>query len=309
MLRKFETVRFSRIDIGMFFLFLNIRKSVDIDLTTLFWKCPFTYHIREVLSGNWDTLVTLAIPENVNSLESVRGVLKKLNKAGINSRLVEVTSSGVSNSFDYYSSCSGCWEIPWDLERLLLSKIYCERLAEVFPRVDHGRVYTDIDIDEIDIRILDMFWRGCNTVSEIRSRLGIGRQKVVNRIKRLRESEMISTIWEVHNIGLVENAYITTKDNDAGMAIAAWIQRLPRAIVSFDERVCLSLVVSLPTGGIHGVANALRVIPREVSINQLGMITKGRWGFPSYEWDTETLSWSFPRDRVNRWLESLDGNI
>ena len=305
-LRKFESVRFSRLDIDMYILLLSMRGGDYDAREALLQKCPFTYNIREVLTGEWDTLVTLAIPENVNSIRSILRALERLKKAGIENRLMEVHSSGVATNFHYYSADEGRWRIPWDLERVVLAKIYTEQLAGVFPRIDYARKYLDIEIDDTDIQILELFWKQHTTLSQIRERIEIGRQNALKRVKRLRENGIINTIWEVHNIGLNENALVAADDEDTGRTIAAWTQNLPRSIISFDEKDRLSLIVNLPIGGCCGMANALRVLPHPVKMMQLGMTRAGSWQFPTEYWDTETQSWSFPRHKMDEWFDLID---
>lgn len=303
-LHKFEVVRFSRIGIRMFHMLLSTDADEDNPHKYLA-KCPFLYSTSNVLSGEWSVFAILAVPDNMDNIRALQSFQNAASKWNVKTYSAEVVSSGTRFCLDYYSSEKMLWAIPWDLERVQLAKIYEGGLATMFPRVDEPKNEGRLQLDELDMRILDAVWNRLTSVSKIRANLKVGQKRVADRLKLFRKQGLISTQWEVHNIGLTEFAFATTENSEIGRAIAAWSLRLPRCIVSFDLDGRMLMQGSFPIGGGYGFAWALGTLPKVVSIGLLSPPIYGNWGFPLDLWNSNKNSWNCPRQKIGGWLESI----
>ncbi len=302
-LRKFETVRFSKIGIRMFQLLVG-HNSDDASKEYLS-GCPFLYGIRPVISRPRYCLAILAVPDNQNSIDALEKVTKHLVEREIDHRLFEVISSGTNYCFDYYEVDKGTWAIPWNLEAVQLAKIHRDGLASLFPRITEEKTVIQKDFDEFDIQILGCMWRGVSSVSKIRTELRAGQERVANKLKTLREKGVISLMWEIHNIGLSENLIVFTDDIQTGESLAAWSQRFPRIIQSFDENQRLVLVTSLPQGGCYEMVMAMQTLEEPIQIDILGQPLHGNWVFPVDLWDANRQYWRSPDDKIDQWMDSI----
>lgn len=303
-LRKFETVRFSKIGIRMFHLLIGTGNPEESSWGLL-KKSPFVYSMRRVLSGSWQLLATLTIPDNPESIRAVDEFITTVERWKFRTLLTEIVSSGTHYCFDYYSGESGKWHIPWDIERIQVRKIHTDNLWPLFPKIDQPREKVSREFDALDMQILSKVWNRVSSISEIRRQLKVGQERVASKMKSLREEGIIAETWEVHNIGLTESAMLLSHDVEVGRAIAAWTNRLPKSIVSWDLDSRLTLLSSLPEGGSYGLLWALESLPRVVSANLLGPPIHGRWGFPEGLWNESTQRWQFPSERVAEWFESI----
>lgn len=301
-LRRFDRTPFSRVGIRMFYFLLG---GSGEDPFRFLKDCPFLYVYQKILTGNWDALATICVPDNIHSIRSIRDFIQVLSKWEVESWWTEIASSGVVNSFDYYDIQKGGWNIPWEALALQFRKIHGDRLAHAFPRVDKPPSRTKLELDWLDIRILDEVRQGKSSVSKVRNALRVGQDKVARRLKRLRDEELIVTTWEVHHVGLDEYMFISTDSKEVGESIAGWAQTLPRSIISFDVDRRLSMTSQLPTGGSYGMANALETQSHSISIGLLGMRHYGGWGLPIGLWDSDSQRWMFPAKEVQDWFESL----
>jgi len=303
-LRKFEVVRFSKIGIRMFHLLIGTDNPNESSLNLLD-KCPFVYGMRRVLSGPWQLLATLTIPDNQESIRAVDEFMKTVNRWDFQTVLTEVVSSGIHYCFDYYSVDTAGWDIPWDLERIQVRKIYTDSLSSAFPRIDHPREGMRLEFDDLDMKILDRVWNRVGSVAKIRKELHVGQERVATKLRLLREEGIVNEQWEIHNIGLTESIALFTSDVEIGKAIAAWANRLPKSIVSFDLDNQLMMISSVPVGGGYGMGWALESLSKAVSANLLGPPIYGRWGFPLHLWRSDSQRWTFPDQQVAEWFESF----
>ncbi len=302
-LRKFDVVRFSRIGIRMFNLLLG-SEAEEGEPDRFLAQCPFLHSVRPILSGSMHLLATLFVPDNPRSIKAIDEFVSILQGLGISALSQEVISSGTSDCFDYYSPEESSWRIPWDLESVQVNRIHKDGLASALPRVDTEKLSGQPVLDELDIRILAAIRAGANSVSKIRKHLKAGQERVAAKLRDFREIGIVSTIWEVHNIGLNEHVLVTTFDPDLGESIAAWVQRLPRSIVSFNLKRELTLISSLPTGGSYGMTWTLRPFHNDVLVMLLDNPTYAGRPFPVDLWDYETNRWLSPRNAIVKWLDS-----
>jgi DNA-binding Lrp family transcriptional regulator len=303
--RKYDRVPFSRVGIRMFYMLLAAEENSE-SLLSLLTPCPFIYAYRKVLAGRWDALASLAIPDNDKSIRALLRFQHLMDKWGYTTSLIEVASSGTVNCFDYYDCRNGMWAIPWELLEIQIRKVYNEQLGSVFPRIDHPASRTQIHLDRLDMQILDQIRNGSSSIAKVRTALHIGQQRAARKLKRMREAGLILSTWEIHNIGLNESVIAVTDDKRTAESIAAWTQRLPRSIVSFDENRKLCLVTQLPSGGSFGMAKALSSLSGRVTVDILGMKIYGAWGFPTSLWDVSGQRWWAPEDGLREWFERMN---
>ena len=307
-LMEFERPPFSRIGIGLFHGLIS-QTTGDVDLYNLFKNCPFLYSFRQVVSGRHHALATLSIPNNPESEDLLKQGLKILEKKGVTTETHHVVSSGIAHCFDYYSPKTGAWDIPWELLTIHLERIYHDNLAATMPRVYTPEKRTTMKLDELDMRIFDCLKMRISSVAKMRSKLRVGQQRLVNHLNALRENGLIAKQWEAHNIGLTENAFVYTKNREAGQAIAAWALRLPRAVISFSSEKELMLEAYLPRGGSYGLASALETINGDTSVGILSSKIYGGWGFPSHLWNPKLQNWTCPKKELKDWIESISSEV
>lgn len=304
-LRRFDRVPFSKIGIRMFNLFISSEKSA-LEILNLLEDLPFLYSYQGVLTGSWNGLAVLSVPDNPKSIRLVESLRHLLAKCDLETLLLEIASSGVSVCFDHYDVSSKNWFLPWELLEVHLRRIYNDKLAHVIGMVDTPPEKMNLKLDALDMLIIDQMRQRNTSIAKIRTQLKIGQQKASDRVRRLREGGLIDTLWEVHNIGLIESVIISTEDVQTGEAIAAWALRLPRAIISFNADRHLSLVAQLPQGGSYGITRALSFLSHQVDVGLLDEKIYGGWGFPIELWDEQKHAWSYPEEKMNTWLASLE---
>jgi len=257
------------------------------------------------VSGYWHFLATLSVPDNIENIQNLERGCDMVRGWGVETSLLEIASSGVSTCFDYYSVETGGWNVPWALMSVQLKRIHDDGLAPVAPRIDRPAAKSRLELDELDMKIVDCIRRGVTSIAEIRKALRVGQQRVVDRLKALRDEGLIVTTWEAHNIGLVESEVLAVQDPKAGESISAWAQRLPRCIVSFDTSRRLVLLADLPQGGTYGFSTAIAVLPHCVNSGLLNYKVYGQWGFPAEMWDSGRQRWLSSTDKMNQWLSTL----
>jgi DNA-binding Lrp family transcriptional regulator len=304
-LRRFDRVPFSRIGIRMFNLFIASDMSA-LNLLRTLEDFPFLYSYQRVLTGSWDALAVLSVPDNSMSIRLVNSLPKILGKLGCEVLLLEIVSSGVVTCFDHYDTTEKNWFLPWELLELHLRRIYNDGLAKTIGMIDKPAERVDIKLDDLDMQIIDQMRAGNTSIARIREKLRIGQKKASDRVRRLRDAGLVDTLWEVHNIGLNEPVIVSTEDVTAGEAIAAWARRLPRAIISFNAKRHLSMMVQLPRGGSYGLTRALSFLSHQVDVGLLDEKLYGGWGFPIDLWDEKKQGWSYPKTEIDAWLASLN---
>ncbi|MHA2264116.1 MAG: hypothetical protein ACXAEN_17105 [Candidatus Thorarchaeota archaeon] len=303
-LRRFNRVPFSKMDIRMFYMLLSSAGGESKSLECLA-PCPFLYAYRRVLSDMWDVLAILAVPENDDNLKALRLFAERTKDTSVKVRILEIFSSGVSHCFDHYDTSLGRWNIPWELLHFQLKRIYNDRLWPAFPRIDIPSSKAGLIIDNLDIRILNEVRRGISSVGKIRRSLRIGQERAATRLKRLRKAGVILPTWEVHNVGLNEPVFTTCNDPELSKAIAAWAQRLPKNIISFDSGGCLYMISQLPKGGAFGLISAFAHFESRTHVDALDVGMYGARGFPHDHWDPDNQSWTSNRKAIEDWLSVL----
>lgn len=302
-LREFTRIPFSKIKIDMAHLIIK-RAGGIIDPFILIKDCPFLYSYRQVLAGPWDSIGTLCIPNNPKSIDYLKKGLDLISKCGFETNIHDIRSSGVSTSFDFYRENEG-WDIPWELMSVQLDRILKDDLAQAFPRVDKPQASTTLSLTKFDMQIVECILNGINSVASIRTELRVGQERLATRLRELRDSGLIATIWEAHNIGLHEHVFVCEVDPRTSEAISGWTQRLPRSIISFSERGDLSMQVDLPAGGSYGFSLALEDATNMTQVAILSPKIYGVWGFPIDLWDPRYQKWSCPENALVDWIARI----
>lgn len=303
-LRRYDIVHFSRIGIRMFYLLIG-KTDVDEDPLDLVKNCPFVYSVQRVISGPWEIICLLSVPDNIDSIKSVMTFQKILLKRKYDVKITEIVSSGRNHCFDYYYVDSSTWNIPWELMEVNLHRIHNSNLADVIPNICTIRAPTHLSLDKTDIEILDLVRKGINSISKIRQTLRIGQANAHARLKRLRDDGIVETLWEVHNVGLTESAVVISFEEHVGKSIAAWSQRLPKAFISFNVDQDMFLRVFLPQGGSYSLAHCLNRSIGDIDVCLTGEPIYGKWGFPVHMWNPDNNRWLAPLDDISSWFESI----
>ncbi|MEM2141681.1 MAG: helix-turn-helix domain-containing protein [Candidatus Thorarchaeota archaeon] len=303
-LRQWTTVRFSKIGIRMFNLLMD-SEDPNENLTRLFDHCPFVYSMRNIITGRWRLLVTLSIPDNHDSIRALNTFEREIRKRGISVEHSEVMSSGANFSLEYYDPDRGVWNIPWSIVKTELERIHRDGLASAMPKFYVQKEELVRDLDGLDMVIARMVHSGRQSVSTIRSELRVGQEKVASKLKRMRKLGVLGTIVELHNVGLVENAFILSHEPSAGESLAAWAIRLPRSIVAFDIDDSMIMMCGLPCGGGYGLMRTIEGLHPGVSGGLIGDVMQDRWIIPFELWDEDRHEWNCPDEQIGLWLDCI----
>jgi hypothetical protein len=275
------------------------------DPTPVITDCPFLYNVQPILSGPWQVLARLAVPDNSESLESLNKMATILHDNGIAVDIAETHSAGKSNSFYHYNMKSYKWEIPWVAMEGWGHRIKEESLDKIVDCIDYPSKTTDAYLDSLDIQILGHIHNGISSTRSLRKNLSIGQNKLVHRIKRLRNEDLVHKVWSVYNIGLVERVSLRATDRRTASILDAWARDLPRVFLHYAQKRTLLMITELPAGGSAKLMNVLRSLKWPVTISPLGSGVWGRWDFPSHLWSTEKQGWQAPHREIDAWLNRL----
>jgi DNA-binding Lrp family transcriptional regulator len=275
------------------------------DPTPLVTDCPFLYNVQPILSGPWQVLARLAVPDNSKNIESLNKMASILNNNGYAVDVAETHSAGMSNSFYHYNMKSHKWEIPWIAMEGWGHRIREESLDDVVDCIDFPSKTTDAYLDSTDIQILGHIHDGITSIRALRTNLSIGQNKLVRRIKRLRDEDLIRRVWSVFNIGLVERVSLRATDKRTASILDVWARDLPRAYLHYAQKRTLLMITELPAGGSAKMMSVLRSLKWPVTISPLGSGVWGQWDFPSRHWSAEKQCWQSPQHEIDSWLNRL----
>ncbi len=300
---ELTTTPFSKIGIRTFHVLLAA-PSWD-DPARFIKDCPFLYDIQPVLSGPWQVISRLAVPDNITNIKALNQMISIFQRNGISVDVSETRSVGVTNSFYHYNTKSRQWDIPWVALESWGYRIQSESLHQIIEQIDYPTKTTDHYLDPIDMRILELAHQGIVSTRVVRRELSIGQNKLSNRIKKLREEELIRKTWAVYNIGLVERVALRATDKTTSSMLDAWSRELPRGYLRYEENRNLLLMVELPLGGSTKLMDVLRKLKWPVTISPIGSGVWGQWEFPKRFWDVDKQSWTSPRSELATWLNKL----
>ncbi|TFH04860.1 MAG: AsnC family transcriptional regulator [Candidatus Thorarchaeota archaeon] len=300
---ELTTAPFSRIGIRTFHVLIS-GPSWD-DPTRYIKNCPFLYDIRPILSGPWQVISRLAVPDNIDNTQAIDQMASILHRNGIAVDVTETYSVGVTDSFYHYNTKTKQWNIPWVAMESWGHRIQAESLDQLVERIDYPAKVTDHYLDSIDIEILELAHQGISSTRALRKKLSIGQTNLSNRVQKLRAEELIRKIWSVYNIGLVERVALRTTDRKTSGMLDVWSRELPRGFLRYEENRSLLTVVELPLGGSIKLMDALRKLKWPVSISPIGSGVWGQWNFPKQLWDVDKQRWTSPRPEIISWLDQL----
>ncbi|TFG28719.1 AsnC family protein [Candidatus Thorarchaeota archaeon] len=300
---ELTTTPFSRIGIRTFHVLLS---SSAMDDPTRFIKgCPFLYDVRSILSGPWQVLGRLAVPDNIDNTKALDQMISILQRNGIGVDVSETYSVGVTNSFYHYNTMNCQWDIPWIAMESWGYRIQNESLYKLIDRIDIPTKTTDYYLDHLDMRILEQVHQGLGSTRSLRSKLSIGQNKLSRRVRTIRNQQLIRTTWAVYNIGLVERVALRTTDKVTSEMLDAWSRELPRSYLRFEDNRNLLLMIELPSGGLTKLMDVLRKLKWPVTISPLGSGVWGQWEFPKRLWDVDKQRWNSPVKEIRNWLNAL----
>ncbi|MGY5878860.1 MAG: AsnC family transcriptional regulator [Candidatus Thorarchaeota archaeon] len=300
---ELTTTPFSRIGIRTFHVLLAA-SSWD-DPTRFIKDCPFLYDIRPILSGPWQVISRLAVPDSRDNIKALDQMVLILQRNGISVDVSETHSVGVTNSFYHYNTRSSQWDIPWVALESWGHRIQSESLHQVIEQIDYPAKTTDHYLDPIDMKILELAHQGIASTRVLRKELSIGQNKLSNRIKKLRAEELIRKIWAVYNIGLVERMALRATDKTTSQMLDTWSRELPRGYLRYEENRNLLLMIELPSGGSTKLMDVLRKLKWPVTIAPIGSGVWGQWDFPKQLWNVDKQRWTSPRSEIISWLNKL----
>ncbi|MHA1882669.1 MAG: hypothetical protein ACTSUO_06450 [Candidatus Thorarchaeota archaeon] len=297
-------VPFSRIGIRMFYMYFG--ETSEMERFFPVRECPFLFSAREILSGPWNALATLAVPDNGKSNRAIRNSIKILSDMDVDTRLIEIESSGIVHSFRHYDTQYGCWDIPWTALRGWGSRVVREGLTDVFEPVDVSVKRTELWLDEHDIGLLSLVQKGITTTREQREKLEIGQETLLSKRDSLQKEGLIQRFWNVHHVGLNEHLTLCV-NRERASAVEIWSRELPRTLVRYDANRNLMLEIGLPQ---NGALELLKCINRlewnsRVETSILNPQVWGQWDFPHHLWNVEHQAWESPVEEIAIWLDGL----
>jgi DNA-binding MarR family transcriptional regulator len=304
-LHRYETVPLSWIGIRRFHVLLGCENEPR-NLMSYLTSSPFLYSSHKFMTGVWDLEATLRIPDCKVNIRALERFTEEMGKRGVHAELFEVASEGVSHCFDHYSTADSGWNIPWEIMRVQLGKIYNDRLADVIPQLDEWANRTKLYLDEVDMRILSLAQKGITSISQVRSRLRMAQATVAKKLRRLKESGLIKQRYSAQNIGRVEKILMITDDRRAGQSISAWVQRLPKARVAYTPEDVLYCQASLPVGGAYGAMWSVDVLPVRLTAGLLSLPAVFNYWIPHRLWDVDNQGWRHSSEELEKWFESLE---
>ena len=163
---ELTTAPFSRIGIRTFHVLLSA-PSWD-DPTRFIKDCPFLYDIRPILSGPWQVISRLAVPDNIDNTHAIDQMASIMHRNGIAVDVTETYSVGVTNSFYHYNTKTKQWNIPWVAMESRGHRIQAESLDQLVERIDYPAKVTDHYLDSIDIEILELAHQGISSTRALR---------------------------------------------------------------------------------------------------------------------------------------------
>ncbi|MFW9908128.1 MAG: hypothetical protein ACFFEF_06100 [Candidatus Thorarchaeota archaeon] len=312
-LEKHREIFYPGLGFKQYLLFLKCPERRDpLDYVV---DSPFLYSASRIISGNQDMVATLLIPDNsmnVNSLSKYSRIMRSLD---VETSFYEVLSTGSTHCFDHYSTSRNEWEIPWELFGPHLRRIYDESLGNLIIPATKRCEKAKLRLEDVDFRVLIEFQKG-DPLRTIRRKLGIKYQKLVSRLGKLKALGLVEEKYRLHHVGLNESLLLHLPDFDFGESITAWAQRLPFVRYLLHLNGEMSLILSLPDGGLQGMATALQNLSKGLKPMLLDSYElPGIWYTAQsswYEkvkdlWDTKMQTWGTPQDDISMWFEGLSG--
>jgi DNA-binding Lrp family transcriptional regulator len=308
-LMEFDVVVYSKIGIRAFQVIFLSDIDEQEDCSYLIEDCPFIFSNSSILTGGRGLYATLCMPDNPENLTHLDNLLNIANSHGLRVFIFERQKSGNwLNLNDYQPNTGGAWSIDWESIRMEGQMLQREDLSFVYPEIQLSDPEKSIELDETDIRLLSEFEKGKKTARSLQNTLGIRMDTILERLERLRADDIIRKSWEVHHIGLIEEAIVFTEDEKARNCTTALALRLPRCFVDYDQDNRLFMRSRLPPGGAFGLSHSLEPINSLSGIHLVGDRIWGRWHLSDWieEWNPKTGQWSPTSRDLSRWYRSME---
>lgn len=307
-LLEFELVSYSQIGIRVLQVALFPKSAEIQDCSYLIEDCPFAFSASSLLTGGRGIYATMCVPDNPTNLNHIQRMVDVAQKDDVDVFVFDRHRSGNWLNLNDYNPIDGTWDIDWDSVRLEAQMMQRDSLAVLYPEMRFSERTDPRRLDRLDIRLLSEFERGRKTTRQLQRALGIRMKTIADRLRRLRGSGIIEKSYEIHHIGLVEEA-ITYIDNiGSGECLAALALRFPRCFIDYDNNERLFMRIRLPRGGSYGLASALRPIQPSPTVHLVGGRLWGRWRLSEWidEWIPETGRWQPTSKDMHRWYSSMD---
>jgi len=265
------------------------------EVEDLLRNSEFLFSLARFVDGKGGYIAILVGPDNIstkNKLESLKERVKGVTEAE-SCMLFRRVRRYRNVNFRTYSWQRGQWEINWQawaawMKRILLEQGYSDVISLEIPdmvgREEEGS--KGISLDERDWTIIREVWSGEEwRVRQLRSKLRMGQNELVKRLKRLRGEGVIVDYAGVSHIGLSETAYLLVRGNPVELRpLIAALNELPyhvTAEVEGDVRGLFSILL-LPSGHASHMAHQLRRHLPDLSAEiHLGVkIPVTYWEFP-----------------------------
>jgi hypothetical protein len=257
------------------------------------------------LAGPWQVWASLALPDNRVNEKTLHEAVSILQDAGVEVDLIEVSSVGVSQSFYHYNTSRHQWNIPWLAMKGWGKRIEEESLDSLIDRIDVPANRTDVYLDKQDIEILALVSQRVYTTRILREELGIGQNKLLKKLRKLKSRGLLTKKWSVVNIGLTERIALRVSNAKYSNFVDAWSRELPKVYIHYCGRKDQLITLDLPIGNSFRLLNTLRELQWNVEALPLTRGVYGDWTFPYELWDVENQGWNAPQEKIDEWLESL----
>ncbi|TFG07237.1 ArsR family transcriptional regulator [Candidatus Thorarchaeota archaeon] len=304
-LHRHDLVPFPKVGIQNYHVLLGCEDK-SRNLVSYLTSSPFLCKAHNMMAGSWDLHAELCVPDNrMNTLALERFVVE-MEERGIHAEVLEIDSMGASHCYDHYSPSEPGWNVPWEVMRVQLRRIYNDELADVIPKINERTSKTNLYLDELDMRIFNLAQKGITSISRVRDRLRMAQDTVATRLKRLKEGGLIETRYSAQNIGLVEKVLMISDDKRAADSISAWAQRLPQASIAFTREGVLCCQAWLPVGGGYGAMWSVEILPVRITAGLLSLPAVFNYWIPHRLWDVDNQSWRHSSEALEEWFQSLD---
>lgn len=291
-IKKQIEINLHRIGFREYALLVKVHKPSGIaKVETICRKAPFVRSIGECITGAWNLIVMLQVPDARGNIETIHAMIDDIESLGAITELHETVIQGRSSSMTFYSEEEGQWKIPWDLAGVHLRKIHRESLAGIIPQSLEELVATDKKISGLELQVLQKITEGTTRLVDIRRELQLGQEKVSRAYRLLKDEKIVVERFVLSNIGLYESAVVITKQEDMGDAISAWAQTLPDTRLRRWIRRGLFMHLNLPQGGSQGLFEAIRRLSNTIFASTVFTRFNAPVKIPVESWDQDTQHW------------------
>ncbi|MHA1812486.1 MAG: hypothetical protein ACTSYX_03520 [Candidatus Thorarchaeota archaeon] len=304
-IRRRTRVLLYKLSIREFKVFLTHSSTDRRESIPTLKEHPFVTDVKVLEMGPWHFLATLMVPDCSENVRAIGELVEHLVSCGHEAELFEVVASGRSESLAGFSVESQGWVIPWETRRFELLRIRRQRLADVMPRVENPLRKAGVRLGRDDLRVVQSFLNGCSTIEEIRAHLHLAQARTARSVRKLRREGIVLNQYELFGIGLPEHVTTYCFDSDDAEAIAAWSAILPIVDIRRSVEGALLAELRLPPGGMHGLCEALQLLPSAPRLTTTETLWSHDVVVPIHEWDEKNQTWTAAFQRLEEWRETI----